>query len=312
MHMERKLRLALAIKMLLGFIIAFLIAYLFKLPYSYTAGAIAVLHLWYSRENVFKTALIRLLASAIGLAVSALLFFLLGYNVYSLFLVILGVIVALYLAKIEFGTTIAVVLIGQQWGDQTAWAPLNAFFIMLIGTIPAILLNFFTFKKSKILPEQQRLLDSEIASIFNDIETLQNVNFTKLNRVLNDTKNSLQVALENYKIDNIMAALDYINMRAEQIKILERVIKTLNSLYDSPYKHKVLDYLLLFKGRIGVEDYASPLLIEHEKLLNVYRELPLPKTREEFEHRASLYGVLLEMKQLLLLKREYYEKHPTI
>ncbi len=310
MSMDRKLRFALAVKMLVGFIIAFLVAYLLKLPYSYTAGVIAILNLWYSRDTVLKTALIRLLSSVIGLGVSALLFLLFGYNIYNLFFMVLSVLVVLYLLKLEYGATIALVLIGQQWAEQTAWAPLNALFIMLIGTIPALALNFFTFRKSKVLIEQQTKLDQEIAKIFVDLEKLEHIDFTHLNHVLANTKKSLQIALDNYKIDNIMQAFSYINVRAEQIKILERIISDLEKLYDSPYKQKIIDYLSLFKDRIGQEDFASELLVKHEELLNTYRELPLPKTREEFEHRATLYGVLLEIKQFLILKADYHAAYP--
>lgn len=310
--MEKKLRFALALKMLVGFIIAFSVAYLFELPYSYTAGVIAILHLWYSRDNVFKAALTRLLASVIGLAVSALLFYLFGYNLINLFMMVLAVLAVLYLLKLEYGATIALVLIGQQWAEQTTWAPLNALLIMIIGTIPALLLNFFTFRKSKVLYQQQILLDQAIAKLFINIEAITEDDLVNVNNVLENTKQSLQVALENYKIENIMQAFSYINVRAEQIKILEDIVKTLNSLYDSPYKQKIIDYLHLFKDRIGFTDFASDLLVKHDQLLMSYRELPLPQTREEFEHRAALYGVLLEIKQFLLLKKAYHDAFPVI
>ena len=308
--MEKKLRLALAFKMLIGFIIAFSVAYALKLPYSYTAGVIAILHLWYSRDNVFKAAFTRLLSSVIGLAVSALLFFLFGYNLLNLFLMVLAVLAVLYLLKLEYGATIALVLIGQQWAEQTAFAPLNALLIMIIGTVPALLLNFFTFKKSTVLYEQQILLDKKIAELFIKIETINEDDLKEVQSVLENTKHSLQVALDNYKINNIMQAFNYINVRAEQIKILEDIVKTLNSLYASPYKQKIIDYLHLFKDRIGFEDFASELLLKHDELLASYRKLPLPKTREEFEHRAALYGVLLEIKQFLLLKKAYHDAFP--
>ena len=99
--MEKKLRLTLYLKMLAGFMVGFLIAYAFSLPYSYTAGVIAILHLWYSRETVFKAALTRLFASFIGLAVSALLFYLFGYTLWNLFLMVFTVLAVLYLLRLE-------------------------------------------------------------------------------------------------------------------------------------------------------------------------------------------------------------------
>ena len=101
------------------------------------------------------------------------------------------------------------------------------------------------------------------------------------------------------------------NVRGEQIKILERIIDTLSKLYPSPYKDKILAYLGMFNGRIGQENYAAELLIEHDILLDHYRQLTLPKTRDEFEHRALLYAILAEIKQFLIIKIDYHKAFPT-
>lgn len=309
--MEKKLRLALYTKMLLGFIISFLVGRLFRLPYSYTAGVIAILHSWYSRDTVIKTAITRLISSLIGLAISALLFFVFGYTIINLFIMVFTVLAVLYLVKLESGATIALVLIGQQWAEQTAWAPLNALIIMVIGTVPALLLNMFTFKKSEVLLAQQAKLDHEISTIFTYIGKNETYDFKRVNNILLDTKNSLQVALENYRVANISAALYYMSVRAEQIKILERITETLAALYPSPYKDKIVTFLSGFNGKIGQDNFASDLLKAHDALLDSFRQLALPKTRDEFEHRALLFAILAEIKQFLLIKIDYHKAFPT-
>jgi uncharacterized membrane protein YgaE (UPF0421/DUF939 family) len=45
-------------------------------------------------------------------------------------------------------------------------------------------------------------------------------------------------------------------------------------------------------------------------LLEKYRLSELPKTREEFESRAILYQVLLELESLLNVNVQFYEAHP--
>lgn len=309
--MEKKLRLALYTKMLLGFIISFLVARLFRLPYSYTAGVIAILHSWYSRDTVIKTAITRLISSLIGLAISALLFFMFGYTIINLFIMVFTVLAVLYLVKLESGATIALVLIGQQWAEQTAWAPLNALIIMVIGTVPALLLNMFTFKKSEVLLAQQAKLDHEISTIFTYIGKNETYDFKRVNNILLDTKNSLQVALDNYRVANINAVLYYMSVRTEQIKILERITETLTALYPSPYKDKIVTFLSGFNGKIGQDNFASELLKAHDALLDSFRQLALPKTRDEFEHRALLFAILAEIKQFLLIKIDYHKAFPT-
>lgn len=310
--MEKKLRLALFLKMFVGFMLGFLLAEALRLPASYTAGVIAILHLWYSRESVFKGALTRLVAAIIGLAVSAFIFHFFNYNYLSLFAMVLIILSLLYLLKLEYGSTIALVLIGQQWGLQTPDAPLNALYIMLIGTGIALILNLITFRRSKTLSVAQKHLDTEIAAIFTTFKADTDYDFSHVKKALITTKSSLKIALENYRVDNILQTLAYINMRGEQIKVLEKIVATLKTLAPSPYKDEIINYLDLFKERIGETDYASDLLVKHDELLTYYRGLALPKTRSEFEHRASLFAILSEIKQFLVLKREYHESYPAI
>lgn len=308
--MEKRLRFALYLKMLIGFIVSFTIAYLLKLPTSYTAGVIAVLNLWYSRDDVVKTALIRVASSLIGLATSALLFYLLGYNIFNLFLMVFIVLALLYLFKLEYGATLALVLIGQQWAEQTAHAPLNALLTLVIGVVPALLLNLFTFRNSKILLLNQQKLDEEIAKVFTSFEEKTKYDFSVVDKVLNDTRESLKIALENYEVKNVMQNFHYINMRTEQINVLKRIYDELNALPDSPFKQEITNFLALFKDNIGEADYASDLLIKHNELVEYYRRLPLPKTREEFEHRALLFATLNDIKQFLNLKLDYHALYP--
>jgi uncharacterized membrane protein YgaE (UPF0421/DUF939 family) len=308
--MEKRLRVALYLKMLVGFMISFIIAYLLKMPTSYTAGVIAVLNLWYSRDNVVKTALIRVLSSLIGLATSALLFFLLGYNIFTLFFMVFIVLALLYVFKLEYGATPTLVLIGQQWAQQTSEAPLDAFVTLLIGVIPALLLNLITFRKSKILLINQQKLDTEIANIFTYFEKDEIYDFSVIDKILKDTRESLQIALDNYEVKNIMQNFHYINMRTEQINVLKRIVNDLNMLEASPYKKEITNYLIKFKDRIGLEDYASDLLVKHDKLVAYYRALELPKTRDEFEHRAILFAILEKIKIFLILKLDYHKIYP--
>ncbi len=310
--MEKKLRIALFVKMLIGFVISFLIAYFAKLPYSYTAGVIAVLQLWYSRDGVVKSAVTRLIASLLGLGISALLFFVFKYTIWNLFLVVLTVLVSLYLLKLEFGATIALVLIGQQWAEQTAIAPLNALLIMVIGTVPALILNYFTFKKSPLLLNAQNKLDQEIATIFTYFALDEDYDFARVKGILAETSKNVQVAIDNYAINNINQIYAYINMRREQVEILEEIVANLKGEENSPFKEEIIKYLTSFSTQIGQDDFATALLAEHNLLLAHYRALPLPLTRSEFEHRALLFATLSDIKRFLNLKIIYHQKYPTI
>jgi uncharacterized membrane protein YgaE (UPF0421/DUF939 family) len=46
-------------------------------------------------------------------------------------------------------------------------------------------------------------------------------------------------------------------------------------------------------------------------MLTKYRLSDLPKTREEFETRAILYQILLELESFIKIKIEFYHTYPS-
>lgn len=304
--MENKLRLSLFLKMFIGFAISFAIAELFQLDYSYTAGVITILSLWYSKETVFKTALTRFIASLIGLGLSALIFYIWGYSLYTLFAVVFVVLLALYLLKLEFGATIALVLIGQQWAGQTSFYALNALYVLLIGTIPALLLNLYVLPYASFLDKQKDKVDQEIKTIFQKLSANEVYDFKIADDLLKTLRHDIKVAEENYVQANVKGKINYLTMREGQILTLKNISTLLLKTSPSIYKEKLLAYLALFINQIGEENYAASLKEKLDVLLEEYRLLPLPSDRKVFEERALLFNVIHEIDHFLNLKLEYH------
>lgn len=304
--MENKLRLSLFLKMFIGFAISFAIAELFQLDYSYTAGVITILSLWYSKETVFKTALTRFIASLIGLGLSALIFYIWGYSLYTLFAVVFVVLLALYLLKLEFGATIALVLIGQQWAGQTSFYALNALYVLLIGTIPALLLNLYVLPYASFLDKQKDKVDKEIKTIFQKLSANEVYDFKIADDLLKTLRHDIKVAEENYVQANVKGKINYLTMREGQILTLKNISTLLLKTSPSIYKEKLLAYLALFINQIGEENYAASLKEKLDVLLEEYRLLPLPSDRKVFEERALLFNVIHEIDHFLNLKLEYH------
>ena len=98
-------------------------------------------------------------------------------------------------------------------------------------------------------------------------------------------------------------------MRQNQLQILEKIQEGLGQIRDIPEKAIVLKYLQSFKGKIGKANYALPLKEELKKLLDDFKVAPLPKSRDEFESRAELFHILLEIENFLNLKIRYHERY---
>ena len=71
--------------------------------------------------------------------------------------------------------------------------------------------------------------------------------------------------------------------------------------------------MAMLLGEIG-EDFrrdntVEGLLEKRENLLAQMKSQPLPDSREEFEARAILFYILMQIKQFLELKREFVLSH---
>lgn len=307
--MEKTLRITLVLKMITGFVAAYLLALLFKIDYSYTAGVIAVLSLALTKEAVIKQAIIRFSASLIGIGIGALTFFLLGYQIYALVIVVILLIVALYLLHFEVGIVLALVLISQEYlGGSPAYA-LNALYVLLVGMGIAILLNFYSPTPKKLIHTNMLKIDKQISDIFLQLSLEQNVDFANLKLAITKAKNDLILAKENRSIKDVEKRISYLGMREYQTLVLERINTILFSLPPSIHKEKLVTYLGTFVHHIGTIDYATDLLNRLDLLHQDYEKLPLPQTRKEFEERAELFHVLSEIRSFLEAKINYHQHY---
>lgn len=306
--MENFLRMTLALKMIGGFIVAYFIANLFNLDYSFTAGVIAVLSLALTKEAVIKQAIIRLSASLFGIGVSALAFFVLGYHLLTLILIVAIVIISLYIFKFEIGIVLALVLISQEYiGGDVSYA-LNAIYILLIGVGIALILNLYTPTPKKIIDQTQQRIDQEISLTFAALNRDKPHDFIPLKTMITHAQNDLALAKQNREMKDIQQRISYLGMREYQVLALERISTILNRLEPSIYKQKIIDFLGRFVNRIGTANFASEINEELTQLLVEYQQLPLPLTRPEFEHRAELFHVLNELEQFLAAKISFHQQ----
>ena len=307
--MKKKLRLTLMTKMIVGFLIGFLIATLFNLPYAYTAGVIAVLSLEMTRKKSYTIGLIRLIATLIGLGIATLLFFLLGYEFWVLIILMAVFIPAAFLLKIEGGIVVTLVLVSQLYLEKDFLFVFNALYIFAIGLGVATLLNFWMPPLKKTVANDIHKIDNLLDKAINDIASQKTVDFTILNNAMKNGRQQLNDDIENQYSWNQDARSAYLLMRERQVAILKRVEQTLKAIENLPQKQIILEYLATFKGQIGEENYAASLAVELNHLFDFFQASDLPKTRAEFENRAQLFYILKELETFLNLKLTYHEKY---
>lgn len=294
------------IKMMIGFMVGMLIAMLFKLPYFYTAGVIAILSLEPTRKSSIDLGIRRVVASFLGIGLAALLFYLFGYEIWVLFVLIAIFIPLAFLTKTEQGIVVSIVLISQIYLEADIKYSLNAIYILLIGVVVALLLNLYMPKDTKIKLEINDI-DKMINNIIQNIATTTEVSFTEVDQKLQTTYKNIQIEMENVNLPQTAKRLKYVEMRTEQVNVLKRIQQILSSVSMINEKEIILNYLKEFDQMIGEDNYALPLEQKLQELFTYFRTSDLPENREKFEERAQLYFVLLEINQFLNLKLVYHQ-----
>lgn len=302
-----KLRLFRLIKMTTGFIAGMLIAKALELPYFYTAGVIAVLSLEPTRKASLESGIIRIIDSLLGLGLATLLFYLFGFHVLVLFIFVSLFIPISFFLKIDRGIVVSLVLVSQIYLESHLHFSLNALYILLIGVGVAFLLNLY-MPKNEHIKKEIALIDQHLNKLIQGIAKQQPVSFEEIEELLSATYNNIQVELENINIPLTTKRLKYVEMRTEQVSILKRVYQILNNVDQIKEKEIILNFLKEFDNRIGKKNYASPLLNRLNELFLMFKESALPESRDQFENRAQLYYVLLEIDLFLKIKLTYHQK----
>jgi len=101
----------------------------------------------------------------------------------------------------------------------------------------------------------------------------------------------------------------YFNMRMQQFEILERMIPLAASLsWTYEQADMIADVVENIGNAISPQSTGVISLRQLQEMRELFRDMPLPATREEFEIRAKLVQLVYEMEQYLLIKSRFKGK----
>lgn len=307
--MLNKLRITLFCKMIIAFFVSYFLASALKLEFAFTSGVIAVLSLALTKEQVFKSALKRLSISLFGIGIATLMFYLLGFTPLALIIIVALLLIFAFFVKLEIGIVLALVLIGHIYGAKDFKISLNSIYLLLINVSIAFIFNLYMPRGTNNINAYKRQIETSIKQVFVDIYENKPSDFVSYRKLVKAAKSDTILIQENWSNEKTNKEFDYITMREKQFFILERISPILLSTQSSIYKQLLLDYINLYAKRIGEENYAIYLKEQLTNLLDQYKKLAIPKDRLEFEHRAELYHVLVELDDFLDLKLAYHQNY---
>lgn len=287
------------------------------LQYSATAGIITVLSIQNTKRETFKSAGNRGLAFGCALLLAAGAFRLLGYTLpaFALYLFFFALLCLL----LGWGEAIAMdsVLITHFLGEQSMSLPwiLNEAGLLLIGTGFGILVNLHLRRKGAEFDRLADEVDEQIKGILRrmaqwiqaeDRSSYGSGCFGQLAESLEKAKLCAAANYNNALRGKDTGELDYIRMREQQSVVLQEIYENIKGLSYLPRQAAQVAALLQeIEQGYHRENTMEGLLQDLDILLGEMKKEALPDSRQEFEARAVLFYILMQLKKLLMLKREF-------
>ena len=314
-HIIKSLKIAIAA------LLAIFVAGELGLKNSATAGIITVLSIQNTKRETLKRARNRVLAYICALIISKICFTFLGYNLlaFGLYLLIFAMICLILGWNEAISTDSVLVTHFLAEGNMSYEFVINESLILIIGISFGVIVNLHLRKKqekfdmlAKQVDVQMKMIIHEMSRwlLMEDKSKCDDTCFEELTESIEFARKCAAANYNNSLFSDSTFELDYIEMRAQQSVVLREIYYNIIRIQYLPERSKgVSDLLLQIEQGFHRNNTVVGLLDKAELFLQNVRKQPLPQTREEFEVRALLYYVLLQIKQLLEIKLDFIKMH---
>ena len=282
--------------------VALIIGNILGLQYATVGAVIAILSIQDTRKKALIVSYRRIVACTIGVFLSVILYKVAGNSsiAFGIFLLILIPITSKL--KVQEGMVPAVVLSTHILVAESIIPSLiiNELLLMLLGIGIAGVANAF-------MPS----LEDEFRENIEWIEEHYRIIISKMSKSL--ITHTVDIDETAYKIVNnsffrsSSYYTDYINMRINQFDTIKRM-RLHFERFNIPVEQMNImsDFTLCVAENIREVNDCKDLLHQLESLRIQFKEMDLPKSREEFESRAQLLQFLNDMEEFLLIKRNFF------
>lgn len=311
------------IKLTLATCLAAWLADFLGLTYSTSAGIIAILSISDTRRSTAKLAGNRFLSTLLALAIGSLAFHFLGFNLGALALYIAVYVPLAFRLGWEIGITPSTVLVTHLLLEKsTSWSLLgNELALFLIGTSFALLANLYMPSRQQEINSYHEQVKEQLKKILLRFEYfLKSGDGRNDATLIKELDDILQEALQlvyldhsNHLFHQTNYHIHYFEMRQAQNRILEDMAGNINNCQLAASESLILARLFSKTAQqLSQENPAHELVEEIETCLAVFRERPLPKTRQEFETRAMLLQLLRDLETFIKIKVEFYQNYQKV
>jgi uncharacterized membrane protein YgaE (UPF0421/DUF939 family) len=304
------------IKTALGTTIAVMLAEFLQLDNYVSAGIITVLCIKVTKKKSLQSSWARLLACTIAIIFSFIFFEGLMYHPFIIGLLLLVFIPTTVILKATEGIVTSVVIIFHLYTSEKITLQLigNELMLIIIGIGVALIMNLYMPSLDRKLKNYQQQIEENFGAIFLEIEhylidkdrVWDGREIIKTAELISDAKTMAFRDVENHFLRNENTYYHYFKMREKQFEIIERVIPLITSIHTSVEQSQIIaEFIKDLRLHIHPGNTAHKFLVQLLKMRELFENMELPKSREEFEVRAALLHFIKEMESYLIIKSQF-------
>ncbi|SFC42375.1 Uncharacterized membrane protein YgaE, UPF0421/DUF939 family [Bacillus sp. OV322] len=304
------------IKTAVGTALAIILAQLFDLHSFPSAGIITILCIQATKKKSLRASWSRFLACMLAMIFSSFLFDAIAFHPLVIGLILLLFIPATVAFKINEGIVTSSVIILHLYsaGRITLNLLLNETALIAIGIGVALAMNWYMPSVENKMIRYQEEIEENFSRILRQISKYLRTNasdwegkeITETNRIIAEAKSLAFRDVENHFLREEDIYYHYFKMREKQFDVIQRILPLAANI---PAKVKQSGMLADFIKDLGENVHPqNTAIIYLEKLKEMeedFKQMELPKSREEFESRASLFQLMKEMEEYLMLKHSF-------
>ena len=309
------------IKTAFGTFLAIYLAQIMGISYGVTAGIVTIISIQTTKKESVKIAVERFIASLIGLFIAAIFFYFFGYTpfVFGLFILIFMPVCLRF--NLFQGFLVTVVLATHILTEKNLSLKIlsNEILILVLGALIAIILNLYmpdVTKKIKYTQENVDNLMKKILSYMSD-ELITGAIFIDEDKIFKELRKELDIgrdlAYKDYNNALFYGSryeIEVFNMKRAQYKILVRMRRHFYKFFiSSEHTFIISEFTRKVGSSIGVDRLYLEALDELEILREKFKNMPLPKSRVEFESRAMLLQFFNDIEEFLEIKKDFMKKY---
>ncbi|MBW8384139.1 MAG: aromatic acid exporter family protein [Youngiibacter sp.] len=307
------------LKTAIGAAIAVFISQLLGLSYAANSGIIVILSVQSTKKKSRDLALQRLLATILALATGTVVFSILGFTalsfgVYLLIFIPIAVKFKFHDAIVPCSVLVTHILSVKSVAPN--WL-LNEFMQMVIGAGVGLLMNMHIPSVEGQLCEGIKLIEENMQKVLKDmaaclrkpLDAKQDGSLiADLGTAVGQGRETALLEASNHPDGKVTYFLRYMDMRNSQYELLKNMGKYVQRVRygnaQSEMAAMLTDYVAAQVSEPNTKEAALTGLEEYRV---IFRAMELPKTREEFENRASLYEYVNDLENLISVKRSFVE-----